>query len=338
MKHYKSILFLWCIALLFSCQEKKEACANVQDVSKIKVDLKIQRFDQSIFKLKSKNEVDSFVQSNKDFFKRYVPNTKFQQDSALVNAVYAMITNPYLDTVYHDVQKEFGDLKKLKQELTEAFQYTKFYYPDFKEPEVYTIISGLGAFLGTDLYVSDKIWVISLEFFLGKKARYKPDLPQYIWKRYQSEYIVPTLLLALSNRYNETDEKETSTLAEMIYYGKAYQFVKSISPCLPDSVLCGYTAQEIKNLDFPDNKKFIWTHFIENKLLFADAKLQKVYFDERPNTVEMGIDKIPGRIGRWVGWQIIQKYIQKNPDVKLPELMRNKNIQDIFKKSAYKGD
>jgi len=310
----------------------------VQDVSKIKVDLKIQRFDQALFKLKSKNEVDSFVQSNKEFFKRYVPNTKFQQDSALVNAVYAMITNSYLDTVYHDVQKEFGDLKKLKQELTEAFQYIKFYYPDFKEPEVYTIISGLGAFLGTDLYVSDKIWVISLEFFLGKKARYKPDLPQYIWRRYQAEYIVPTLLLALSNRYNETDEKETSTLAEMIYYGKAYYFVKNISPCLPDSVLCGYTAQEIKNLDFPDNKKFIWTHFIENKLLFADAKLQKVYFDERPNTVEMGIDKIPGRIGRWVGWQIIQKYIRKNPAEKLPELMRNKNTQEIFKKSAYKGD
>jgi len=46
-------------------------------------------------------------------------------------------------------------------------------------------------------------------------------------------------------------------------------------------------------------------------------------------------DVSPGNIGQWVGWQIIQKYVAKNPSVTPEQLMRTK-AKDIFDETKYK--
>ena len=44
----------------------------------------------------------------------------------------------------------------------------------------------------------------------------------------------------------------------------------------------------------------------------------------------------PGRIGNWVGWKIVKKYMNKHSNVSLHELMSEKNAQQILSKSGYK--
>ena len=56
---------------------------------------------------------------------------------------------------------------------------------------------------------------------------------------------------------------------------------------------------------------------------------------ERPNVPE--IDKTcPGRVGQWVGLQIIRKYVAEHPDVSLSRIMAEKNAQRLLNDSHYR--
>ncbi|MDH3710460.1 MAG: gliding motility lipoprotein GldB, partial [Cyclobacteriaceae bacterium] len=77
-------------------------------------------------------------------------------------------------------------------------------------------------------------------------------------------------------------------------------------------------------------------HFVEKKLLYETSHFtKKKYMDERPTTVEIG-NKCPGRIGEWLGWQIVMKYMKENPQISLDQLMESEDVQGIFTQSRYK--
>ncbi|NJN42061.1 MAG: hypothetical protein HC811_07420 [Flammeovirgaceae bacterium] len=57
----------------------------------------------------------------------------------------------------------------------------KYYYPDFKPPVIKTMLTGLE----TDLYVSDSLIVIGLDYYLGKGAKYRPNMYEYMLRRYE---------------------------------------------------------------------------------------------------------------------------------------------------------
>ena len=105
-------------------------------------------------------------------------------------------------------------------------------------------------------------------------------------------------------------------------------------PCKADSVIIWYTQKEITGSR--NNIDIIWTHFIENELLYeTNHMVKKKYIDDRPKTYEIG-DEAPGRIGTWLGWQIINTYMQENPNVTMPQMMMNDNPQELFKASKFK--
>jgi hypothetical protein len=43
-------------------------------------------------------------------------------------------------------------------------------------------------------------------------------------------------------------------------------------------------------------------------------------------------------LGTWVGWQIVRKYMDRNPKVTLQELMADDDYQKIFNESKYKPE
>ena len=70
--------------------------------------------------------------------------------------------------------------------------------------------------------------------------------------------------------------------------------------------------------------------------MYATSHLVKQkYISERPKTVEVG-EQCPGRIGTWVGWQIVKKFMQTHPDIVLSQLMEMQNASQLFKESGYK--
>ena len=78
-------------------------------------------------------------------------------------------------------------------------------------------------------------------------------------------------------------------------------------------------------------------YFIENRLLYStDSKLYARFVANAPfSKFYIDIDKdSPGRIGVWLGWQIVRSYMNNN-SVNLQQLLQT-NAEEIFKKSKYK--
>jgi uncharacterized protein YjaZ len=79
----------------------------------------------------------------------------------------------------------------------------------------------------------------------------------------------------------------------------------------------------------------MWGFLIEKKLLFSNQRMDIVrYINDGPTTSSFPLES-PARTGVWLGWQIVRKYMDKNPEITLPELMKNNDYQAILNASGY---
>ena len=324
----RRFLILLPLLFTFSCNLNVE---ERPDVSDIQVDLKVKRLEQELFAIDSKENLKAFLEEHQLLSQHFFQIDQYLHDSVLINTLFELINDPHIDTLYEETQAVFGDLSELEAQFAQAFRHLKYYYPGFEVPEIQTIVTGFGR----DLFVSDSVIIIGLDYYLGEGATYRPlNIPDYILSRYEKSYIVPSCILLLSTKYNEVNDQDNTMLADMIYYGKSYYFADKILPDTPDSVLIGYTGLELEDVE--EHQKIVWAHFIENQLLYETSHFtKKKYLDERPKTLEIG-DKAPGRIGVWLGWQIVAKYMEENDEISLPQLMKTADAQKIFTQSKYK--
>jgi len=329
----RNLLILILSTILFCSCDQNNECREHPDVDTSTVDVELEQLETEFLSISTKEEFKAFIAREPVIARHVLRGNEYPNDSIMTEVLIRRLTNPHIDTLLQEVNHVFSDMTELKAEFNSAFSFIKYYYPDFVAPKIKTIATGFD----TDLYVSDSLIVIGLDFYLGTNAKFKPiGFPEYILERYQKEYIVPSciLLYGISPRFNMPNLENKIMLAEMIDYGKSFYFTKKMMPCTPDSLLIWYSAQELQ--DSKKNEEIIWAHFLDNELLFNTNKFTKQkYLGERPKTFEIG-EKCPGRIGTWLGWQIINQYADKNPNISLIDLMRNNNAQEVFGKSKYR--
>lgn len=324
----KQLLLLCTLIGVFSCQ--KEDCQVPEEIKSINLEVEIERLEKPFFSIQTKNEVIRFLNNHPAFSHHLLQRDTYPADSLLVNSLYALVQDTSIHTLVKETNERFASINEIEQDLELALKHVRHYFPAFQVPEVKTFISGLGQ----DLFVNDSLMVLGLDFFIGAGASYLPQVPSYIQRRYEKEFIVPSAMLLVSNKYNKTNIQNKSMLADMIYYGKSYYFVEKMMPCTPDSLIIGYTAQEIADTDYNESK--VWAHFVEQGLLYqTNHFLINKYMGERPNIPEIA-NNAPGRIGAWVGWQIVRKYMKEHPEVTLAQLMADPDAQKIFTQSKYK--
>lgn len=326
------IFLVFCACLACSPDERK-----APDVSAIPVNVSVERLEEEMMACRSEADVQAFLARHPDFKRSFLGVDSTQSDAALAAQMHQLVSNEAIRNLYNETRQAFSDFSDVKAGFEDAFRHIKYYYPDFKIPKIQTTISGLGTLSkGQDLFVSDSLIVVSLDFYIGSKASYEPDVPEYVLRRYRKEYIVPSVVLLLSQHYNRTSPADQSLLTEMVYYGKAFEFAKAVQPNLPDSVATViFSGQQLQETE--ENKEAVWAHFVKEKLLYETSHFKKIkYIGERPYTAEIGA-KCPGAIGRWLGWEIVKKYRREHPGVSLPELMQDTRTQHIFEQSQYKG-
>ncbi|MGY3087974.1 hypothetical protein ACVWYF_001007 [Hymenobacter sp. UYAg731] len=307
-----------------------EGCRSDAAEDAAAVPMRVQRLEPAFFQLKTPAQAQQFMNANPAFARYYLrrqPATEKELEGSLVQ----LATNPALQKVGRETAAAFPDSAALRHDLGEMFRRVHYYFPDFRVPPTVTYVSG---FLAKDIYVNDSLLVLSLDWFIGPRASKRPDLPQYMLRRYTPAGLMPLLAQDVASKYNKHELTANTMLDAMVHAGKSLYFASLILPCTPDSVLMGYTKREMVGLDANEGR--VWGHFLEKNLLYITTPflLQK-YVGERPNVPE--IDKTcPGRVGQWVGLQIIRKYVAEHPDVTLGRLMAEKNAQRILNDSHYR--
>lgn len=325
----KQIALLFTLLTFLGC--RNQPCEVDPEIAARQVTITLDRLEKPFYQARSQADLQMFLLKNQDFAHNYLQVSQYPNQQATLSSLWKLASDPNLRNFASQVQQTFGDMADIDQQLENAFKHLTHYYPAVPVPQVKTFISGM---LGPDLYVSDSLVVLGIDYFAGKGASYRPQQPAYILQRYEKPFMVPAVLLQLSSKYNQTDARNRSMLAQMVDFGKSFYFTQRMMPCTPDSLIIGYTSQQMADIQYNEGK--IWAHFIEKGLLYETNhfKVNK-YTGERPTIPEIS-KRCPGRIATWLGWQIVRKYMAENPQVTLQQLMAETDAQQIFQQSKYK--
>lgn len=326
MKKHLVVLMIGLVACAPECDYPEVTVSEVPEIQ-------VERLENELFAMESVGEVRQFLREHPTLTTEFLGSAQYPGDSILAEVLLSRMNNPYIDTLRRESDRVFGDMSGVISDLKQAIARLKVFYPEAKVPKVQTMVTGFGT---SEMYVSDSLIIIGLDYYIGEGASFRPnEYPNYILKRYQPAYIVPAIMLMLSEPYVVTDYQDQTMLADMIYYGKKYHFAKSTMPCAQDSLLIWYSGKELE--DIHENQHIIWGNFLQNELLFETSHITKEKFlGERPNTYEISA-VCPGRIGAWVGWEIVRKYAAENPEVSMPEVMAFSDANQLLNASNYKG-
>lgn len=322
----KVILFFASVLLISACKEKR--CDSFPDISDIDFQLELEDLTDQIHGLSSRQELDAFLGFYPVLRDEFFKANQYGSREEMLDQTWQLLQNQYVDTLYREVKRLF-DVEKFRAELENAYKRISYFYPEFKPPKVQTVYSGFGK----DIFFTDSLLVIGLDYYLGPKAKFRPDEYEYLKTRLTPDHLVPQLIQFTSNKYNQTNLSQRTILDEMVFYGKALYFTKQMLPCTPDSLIIGYSGQQIANSELSEG--YLWAYFVENALLYDRKPLNIAKFiEERPTIPE--IDRVcPGRIGQWLGWQIVEEYeSQSSSDFK--EIMTQMDSREVLMQSRYK--
>ncbi|ATL47043.1 hypothetical protein COR50_07515 [Chitinophaga caeni] len=322
---------------LFACQNRKD----VPDISNIHIDVKVHRFDQDLMQVDTNNVpagLKLLQAQYPTFFPTYVQNIMNMGVYSDTNQLVAqqmrqLLTTADIRHLQDTINTRFKDLKPLEQSLSEAFRYTKYYFPDFKAPEVVSFMSAISNFGAITV---DSVLGIGLDMYLGEDFSvytYIPDLPGYMVRKFAEPYIVPNAMLALAQkRYPYTDA--SNLIEEFVNLGRYQYFLDEVLPFAADSTKTGYSGEQLKWCY--ENEEMVYQFFVMNNLLYTtDFQDIMRYTNEGPSTQGMPAGS-PGKIGLFVGWQIVKAYMDKHPQVSLRQLMEEKTTKEIFNEAKYR--
>ena len=319
--------------MFFSCSGDEKKCAFIPDTSAVNVQLDFEALEDTLPAINTKADLVKFMTAHPDTRDLFFNRGAYPTDSVFINRLFSRFSNPHIDTLLMETHRIFGDGAELRDQFTQAYSNLKFYYPDFNPPRVQTLISGLE----TDLFITDTTLFIGLDYFLGAGAKFRPNnMYAYMLRRYTKDFIVPSVMLltGVDSRFNKTNENDKTVLAEMIAYGKAYYFAKRMIPCVSDTLLMGYSSSELDGSIAYEH--LIWSRLVQDQVIFSTSHLVKQRFlAERPKTIEVG-ENCPGRIAQWIGWRIVEKFMDEHPEITLPQLMNISDAPRIFRESGYK--
>lgn len=335
MKSVNSVFLLVIIVtLLFSCKRNPLKV----DISNIEKTVEVVRFDESLFSMEGKDTLETFVELSNhhpDFFNLYtyrIIKIGGIADEYFTELMKVFVNDTMIQEVKSHTDKEFSNFKKLEKQLTKAFKYYNYHFPDKELPTIYTYVSGFNQSVVT----AENIIGISLDKYLGRDCEYYQQLnttPQYKIKNMHKDKILSDVAFAWGITEFEDSNLATNLLGNMVQKGKLMYLVDAMLPTLQDSFKIGYTPQELEWCEM--NQPQMWTYLIEKDMLYSSKRMDIIrYINDAPSTSGYPQDS-PGRTGVWIGWQIVRQYMKKHPEVTLAELMANNNYQKILNNSGY---
>lgn len=328
--------FLIIVSFFCSCREKNP------DVSDIHVNMNTKRFEKDLFKLESTHFESQFPKLMNDYpgFGINYLNTILNADPSWnidTTKNYVLgFTNSY-KLLFDTAEQIFSDFSIYENEIKSGIQYLKYYFPKTQVPE--KVITYIGPLDGYGDILSNDAFIIGLQHHLGGEASFyqsswlNETYPSYISRRFDPNTIsVNCMTNVILDMYPEKFD-ELTLANQMIEKGKRLYLLSKVLPEKEEYWLIGYSKKQLE--DCYKHEAIIWELFIQNNLLqTVNNNLIKNYIGESPKTQELG-ESSPGNIGSYVGWQIVKKYMDKNGNVSLTDLMKT-NPDLILEKAKYK--
>ena len=311
-------LIIIVLLLVFSCGEDSKVKTEIESID---LEVEIERFDQ-LFANATVDNLSSLKAAYPFMFSEKYP------DSIWVNRIQDTLQQQLSEAV----SQTFSDDIALENDVTLLFKHLKHYFPEFRKPRVITTTSFVD--YRNQIIVTDTIALVSLDTYLGKDHEFYDGIQKYLKQNFTSNQIVVDLASKYAEKFTYKPSSKT-LLDEMIYHGKLLYIKDLVIPFKTDAEKIGYSQDQ---LDWAEaNESEIWRYLVERELLFStDSELPARFINPAPFTkfyLELDAES-PGKLGRYIGWQIVKAYMNTS-DYTLKQML-NKNAEVIFNNSKFK--
>jgi len=299
----------------------------IVDVSGVDYTLQIERFDSAFFNtdLQNFNEEIEVLRSEFPSFFKGTSNEfwYFQRNDDLQNKLYK-------EVVKANIATEFKKLKSMMKHFV-------YYYPNRPKYKAITYISNLDK--SNPIIVSDSVETIFIasDMYLGSQHLAYRSLDAYLAFYRGKQFITSEVAENLAVKEAAVNNEDATLLNQMIWWGKIMYAKSAFMPLAGEDVILRYDPQKLAFCH--ESEMQIWLYFVKNNLIYnTDEKNKRRFIYLAPfSKFYMEFDqKTPGMIGQWIGYRIVQSYMENNPEVTLQELLANANHKEIFTNSKYR--
>ena len=330
---YTLLLILILTLLLSSCSETHKA----PDVENIRVNFKLIPFYKDLSEI-SPDSMEHYLPTLKSKYGDYLKAISIKvlrigspDDKDYANNLKEFLKYDANRDVFRKIDSLYPNIEIFRPDIEQAFKYYKYYFPKNDCPDVYFHISGFNQSI-----VVDSTWLsVSIEKYLGSGCQFYKwlEIYNYIRRSMIPEKVVPDIMKAIALTGFPFQPDKYNLLNNLIYQGKVLYLVRQTCPSLPDTLLFDFTE---KQLTWTENfEAGIWGYMIEQKHLFStDRMVIQKYIGEGPFNSYLG-EESPGKIGGYVGYKIVEKYMGKNPTITLQQLMKEQSGQKVLSDSGY---
>ena len=333
MKKNTIYIFVLIMLFVYGCKQDK---FNI-DVSNISIDVEIKRFDKDFFSINPDSiylEIPRLQEEYGDFYELY--NYEIINLGSPNEINYSQNIKKFFEycqkyNLFQKVNEIFSNDEFLNEQFTEAFKHYKYYFPEKEIPTIYTCISGFNL----SVFTSEGYMGISLDKYLGVNTEeYKKiNYPQYMQRRMHKEMLTTDCMRAWCNAEYVFNDSINNLISIMIYEGRVQYFIDAMLPETDDTLKWGYTEKKYKWANRHEEK--IWDYLIENKLLFSLKNMDiKTFTGEGGFTTPFHKKSAP-RAGTFIGYKIVESYMNKHSEITLQQLMEATDYMKIYNESRY---
>jgi gliding motility-associated lipoprotein GldB len=315
----KSALF---IALFFFFQGCQVADQNEAEIAALPVTVSLDRFD-----LKFYNQKPEVIPELKARYPYLFP--KQFSDSVWI----ARQKDSLQLLLQKAVQEVFEDTTPLEETLSHLFKHLSYHFPQIKIPQIVTLTNNVDYQIKT--VYSDSLVLLSLDTFLGADHELYEGIPSYIRKELDQKFI-PSQLVEKFGAFVIPPPEDRTFLGQMLYEGKLLFLQDLVLPHDSETTKIAYTEEELNWVK--DNELYIWQYFVERQVLYkTEPEWVQRFLEPAPfSKFYLQLDnESPGRVGRWIGWQIVRSFVNQNPEITTEELLKMP-AQKVFNLSKYK--
>ncbi|MDR0940793.1 MAG: hypothetical protein LBM68_01050 [Bacteroidales bacterium] len=339
MKRYYFLLFLLLIVLGISCNNNPYE----RDVSSVEVTVEILDFEDDILDLAHNFSEAKRVAMLKKYpvffetFNEWILHIGVSTDSTYVAQLAEYMNSEGMEAMYEQTIPLRERREELQQKLHSAFQYYLYYFPEKHIPQVCTFVGN-----GTGIAVDSSVVGIGLDSYLGADAPIYKDMgiANFTRQKMYFERIPVDFMRALAEyndfpkQFGDSFFEEDHLLAHMIGHGRLMFFVKSMLPAEPDTVIWGYTKQQLEFCE--QSEREFWKYFVSNSTqLFGSNYMDIKRFTEDGPFTHVFTRESPGRLGQWIGFRIVESFMKHNPDVTMHDLFAITSAQEIVQRAKY---
>lgn len=232
-----------------------------------------------------------------------------------------------------EVAEAFPDFTPYRTELEWLLKHARYHFPEQALPETLITLTSRVDF-SNRIVLTDSLLLVALDNYLGPEHEFYVNIDRYIARGLDPEYLVSDVGSALADKLIPPPDAR-SFISQMVYYGKRLYLKDVLMPLAADSVKIRYSASE---LDWARaNEGQVWRYFIERELLYdTDRELGPRFLDPAPfSKFRLMLDtESPGRMGRFMGWQIVRAYMEGGGH-ELQEMLRTPG-EELFRDAGYK--